>query len=137
MGTINNSVEQQLSELTEKNALLEKERDNLRELVGEEGIGKPIAGSLQMSLTDIHGKTKNGNATFSDGHLRVRVYSKELGWNDVCNTEALLAHANSKATDPQIADNKVLSQMTSDDARDYVTDLVKMGYAYVRFNEVG
>ena len=117
--------------LQEANELQAREIQNLRAKVGSDTLGKPIAGELNLTLTDKNGAKKTGIARFADGHVRVKVMIADADVNGECDSEALMAHANGKAMPQHFAANPVLSQLTSDEAKDYITDLVKRGYSYI------
>lgn len=129
MADVNKSLEEQLAELQAKTDLLQAERDNLRKIVGDDAVGKVIAGSVKVELKTTDGKTEKKEVTIKDGHVRTHVLIPENDWNAVVDSEALVAHANGSMSEEQKAANPFLGTITSAEAKSYFVHLVQIKYA--------
>ena len=105
------------------------ENEALRAVLKDQNIAKTIEGSVTVVLKSTSGVESKKKVGIKAGHVKTHVIDLEQGINEIVDSAALLAAANGKVSDAQKSENPLLGKWSADEAKNYITHLVKIGYA--------
>jgi hypothetical protein len=124
------SIEEQMADMQAENVRLAAQYKALQAATAKENVIVYVASSsVTLTIRSTTGTERKVKVT--PKLAKTIIVDIEQGWNAKVDSDALIAQANGKATEEQLAENPLLVEMGTEGAISFLEQLVKIKYAYL------